>query len=606
MKKNNTSMDESMRKIEALSDFEHIRLRPTIFVGSCKPQTEKIIIFDKENQTLKYKVVEYTKGFYRLFDEILDNAIDEVKRCIKEDYKPGPIVVKIFSKKNMVEISDSGRGFLEPDKINPKTGLHNVDTALSKLRSGSNFKNENFEASIVGQNGIGSGAVNMLSDFFQVDTCDGEVSYQQEWNNFVPMEPLIQKINNKTGTTIRFIPSTQIFGNKLKWDFDVIYTNLIFKNFLFKNNENFKNVPIYFFWDDIEFNLDVPVLPKDAIRLKLNKRCSIHIWEKKSDDDAKISFVNSSLCTGFHQQWIEEFINEKIFGVEFAAKFYNTSIIMDLKPKDVQFQEQIKIRLDISRHKLEQIIPLEMGRNDLSNFKKTDLFKQISQRIKEYENSFLIKKIKTNKTKRIVSDKFFDSKHKENLFICEGLSALGSLNQKRDANTDSVFALTGKIKNTEKLEDLANSKVIANLLSILGLNLENKGSVCKYKRIIIATDRDEDGTDIAGLILVLFHRWFPEIIKLGKLFWLLVPLASYDVNNATKYLYSLSEMLEIPPNAKNKRYLKGLGSLSVKDWENVFKNMNLFKFGYDQTSEKFIEMAFNSNSILRRKLWLSK
>ncbi len=480
-----------MREIQALDDFEHLLLRPQMYVGSVKQTDDKIIVFDEESKVLKTKVKKMSEGFYRIFDEVLDNAFDEGKRCFKENFKFEKITVHVDSKLNKITVTDYGRGFVNGTDINSKTGLTNIETALTKLKAGSNFNNSEFEVSTIGMNGIGVSATNMLSDYFSIKTQNDVKEFTKEWNKFVSTNETIKTQNSKTFTEITFIPRKDIFPN-IKWDYEILLTKMILKYFLITQDEQLKNTKLEFYWDGKKINIDVNFAPNGYVTLPLNKRAICLLWEAVDETYSKISFVNSSQCSGFHQTYFEEYINKSIFNFENADWFYRSLIILNLKPKDVQFKEQNKVRFDTNRFQMENLVPLKLKGTDIKKIQETDFYKNISLRIENYKKNNDLKKLKSKvkKNKIIISDKFFPSKHKKNFYICEGLSALGSLNQKRDPLYDAIYGIRGKIKNVHSISELTSNPVIVEIISILGLNLEDKGEKCNYEKIIIASDAD--------------------------------------------------------------------------------------------------------------------
>ena len=147
------------------------------------------------------------------------------------------ITVNVNSKTNEVIIIDSGRGFIDGEKINTKTELTNIETALTKLRAGSNFKNEDYKVSIIGMNGIGVSATNILSEYFAIETQNSQINYKQSWDNFEPNDKIITTNENaeNTFTKISFIPRKNIF-KKSKWDFEILFAKLLFKQFQILND----------------------------------------------------------------------------------------------------------------------------------------------------------------------------------------------------------------------------------------------------------------------------------------------------------------------------------------------------------------------------------
>jgi DNA gyrase/topoisomerase IV subunit B len=116
-----------------------------------------------------------------------------------------------------------------------------------------------------------------------------------------------------------------------------------------------------------------------------------------------------------------------------------------------------------------------------------------------------------------------------------------------------------------------------------------------------------DGQHISSLIISFFHKWFPQIIEKKKLYRIITPLVVCDVGKNRKYFYTLDEYEEFSKSNKvtNINYLKGLGSLSLEDWENVMKNKILFSVIDDKSADKFLDIAFGDNSAKRKK-WLQQ
>ena len=156
---------KNTKEIIALSDFEHVKIRPQMYVGSTDLSDEKVPII-KEGK-LHEEIKSISVGFYKLFNEILDNSIDEAKRM---KGKMKSIKISIDSSTNKITIEDSGNGFYNGTAINTKTGINNIETAMTQLRSGSNFYNDDIDETLIGTNGVGAALVNMLSSNFTIET----------------------------------------------------------------------------------------------------------------------------------------------------------------------------------------------------------------------------------------------------------------------------------------------------------------------------------------------------------------------------------------------------------------------------------------------------
>jgi len=239
--------------------------------------------------------------------------------------------------------------------------------------------------------------------------------------------------------------------------------------------------------------------------------------------------------------------------------------------------------------------------------KKSPLSVNIEKSIEDRMLNDNMNKIKKagRQSKRKISEKFSPaSKFRQNIYITEGLSAAGSVKQARDSETDAIYALKGKVKNARKLSDLTGNVEWLDIMSILEIEPGSK-KLPVYDKIIIATDEDADGQHISSLIISFFHRWFPQIIEDKRLYRIITPLVSCDAGKEKKYFFTFEEFQDF--STKNKvagvKYLKGLGSLSLKDWEYVMDNKTLFSIINDRSAGKFLDIAFGDNAN-RRKKWL--
>ena len=591
----------SNKEIVALSDFEHVILRPTMYIGSVEKSEERIPIARAGKITLETR--DISVGFYKLMTEILDNAFDESKR-LKGGMKR--IEIHFSTKDNSVEVVDTGGGFLNGSGINSKTGLSNVASAMTMLRAGSNFYNDNSQENLIGTNGVGASIVNMLSDKFTIKTVNAQESYTQTWNKFVPEDAIVapKLPTEETGTRVSFTPRKDTFSG-CTWDKDYIHTMMIFRQFMKKTDPAISALEFICTFDGEPLNLDVHFLPLEYFRTD-SKHGTLFVWESYAQSTS-VSFVNGAICGGIHQRIIGEWLNE-VFESPSAGKFYEAFIVLNLPPKMVRFGDQNKTRFVTSRGEISPLLEKFFYPAIKRNLKGSTIYPKIMARIADSEREGDVKDLRNKKRarKKKISDKYFPPSEKtKSLFIVEGGSAMGSILQKRDPKNDAVYAIKGKMRNARRLSDLTSNAEIVDLMNILNLDPENDRA-CKYEKIVIATDADPDGLGhIASLITNLFYKWFPNVIRQGKLYILQTPLLSVDENRNTRYFYSMRDFETYNKTKKpsNVRYLKGLGSLSRADWEHVFADMRLFKLAEDTKAERMLEMAFGANAALRKK-WL--
>lgn len=586
------------KTIEVLTDFEHILKRPTIYVGSVKKSEEVVPII--ERGLIKPELKEHSVGMYKLFDEVFSNCVDEAKRMSSQMKK---ITVDVSSKTNMVVISDSGDGFTNGSAINKKSGLSNIETAVSMLRAGSNFNNDDINESIVGTNGMGVSLVNALSEKFDISTVNDKEVYYQCWNKFKALPANItpkSKSRNK-GTTVSFIPRADVFDG-MKWDYKTIRTYLLLRKKVLETEQKTANLKLEFIWDDKSEQIVNELKPDWQASTSIGE---ILIWEKK-EDSGSFSFVNSALCTGIHQKIILDRINGQLDD-SLGHHFYDVLLILNLPPGIVRFGDQNKTKFVSKREEVEPTIIRNFD-SVLNKFFRSETFKKIKNQVDERKKESELKKIrKDKKSIRIKhSHKYFPpaSSRPENLFIVEGLSAMGSILQKRDPKKDGVYALKGKIKNARSLSDLSQNREILELMQILNLDPEGSNIPCPFERVVISTDQDPDGAHITSLLINLFYQWFPWMIRQGRLQILETPLVSVGDRNK-KYYYSLEEFKKTKKQEKGAvRYLKGLGSLSLDDWDHVMKNKRILSITEDKKTKYHLEMAFGKSSNERKK-WLS-
>lgn len=592
-------MSKVNKTIEVLTDFEHIIKRPTIYVGSVKRSEETLPIIDAG--IIKSVVKEHSVGMYKLFDEVFSNSVDEAKRMSTAMKK---IIVEVDIKENSVSITDTGDGFTNGSTINKKSGLSNIETAVSMLRAGSNFDNDSITETLVGTNGMGVSLVNALSNTFEIETANSKEVYLQTWKTFKASAAKVtaRPKSKQTGTRVTFTPNHQVFDNS-KWDYQTIKSYLCLKKRVLETEAKTAGLKIDFIWNGKAENITSLLSPDWTAKTPIGE---ILIWEKTSESGS-FSFVNSALCTGIHQKIILDRINGQLED-SLGHHFYDTLIILNLSPGIVRFGDQNKTKFVSKREEVEPTIAKHFD-PILGRFFKSEVYKNIKKAVDARKKETELKKIRRDKKSIRIkqSNKYFPSasSRAETLFIVEGLSAMGSILQKRDPKKEAVYALKGKIKNARSLSDLSDNREILELMQILNLDPEGQNIQCPFERVVIATDQDPDGAHITSLLINLFYLWFPWMIKQGRIQFLETPLVTVG-DKSKKYFYSLEEFKKGSGKSErgNIRYLKGLGSLSLEDWDYVMKNKRITVLVEDKKTKYHLDMAFGK-SAMERKKWLS-
>jgi DNA gyrase/topoisomerase IV subunit B len=593
---------KNSKEIIALNTFEAVRLRPTMYIGQIAPVEEKLPLV--VNGILTSQEKTWSEGFMHLIVEILENALDEAKRC---KGKMKNITVKVNLDNNEITVIDEGLGFHDAAKKHSKTKKNVVRTALEELHAGSNFADTS--TNILGTHGVGSAVTNILSERFTVETVNKTHYVRFVWKDFKVTEEEIRKKTPKDvlGTKITFIPSTEIFP-KYKWDIDIITTYLSYKTFLVKSDPVISKLNLHGHFIENGKERDIPVtagfIPKENIVVS-NSFGTVYLWEAY-ENSCSLSFVNGSQCIGIHQKVVNDWVND-YFKYSYAHHFYETLVILNVPSTLMRFNDQNKTRFSTSRGELEEPMKDVFHEKLLRFLKKSPISGNIEKSIEDRMHNENMNKIKKagRQSKRKISDKFSPaSKIRQNIYITEGLSAAGSVKQARDSETDAIYALKGKVKNARKLSDLTGNVEWLDIMSILEVEPGNK-KLPVYDKIIIATDEDADGQHISSLIISFFHRWFPQIIEDKRLYRIITPLVSCEAGKEKKYFFTFEEFQEFSTKNRvtNVKYLKGLGSLSLKDWEFVMENKTLFSIINDRSASKFLDIAFG-DSAKKRKVWL--
>jgi len=601
---------KNSKEIIALNTFEAVRLRPTMYIGQTSPVEEKLSLVIDGKLTAVQKT--WSEGFMHLIVEILENALDEAKRCRG---KMKNITVKVNLDNNEITVIDEGLGFHNAAKKHPKTKKNVVRTALEELHAGSNFADTS--TNILGTHGVGSAVTNILSEKFSVTTVNKTHYVHYEWEDFKVVKEEIRKKTPKDalGTTISFIPSRELFPrgsmtgvSNYNWDKDLITTYLSYKIFLVKNDPVISKLNLTAFFIEGGKERPIPItasfIPREHVVVS-TAAGTVYLWEAY-ENSCSLSFVNGSHCTGIHQKVVNDWVNE-YFKYNLAHHFYETLIILNVPSTLMRFADQNKTRFATSRGELEEDMKERFEDKLLRLLKRSPISASIEKAIEDRMHNENMNKIKRaqKQSKRKISNKFNPpSRYKGAIYLTEGDSAKGSILQLRDSESEGAYALRGKVKNARKLSDLSSNVEWLDIMSILEIE-PGSPKLPSYDKIIIATDEDADGQHISSLIVSFFHRWFPQIIEHKRLYRLITPLVSCDCGKEKKYFYTLEEFSEFL--GKNKvtsvKYLKGLGSLNPKDWEYVMNNKTLFSFINDRSANRFLDIAFG-DSANRRKKWL--
>ena len=558
--------DES--SIQSLDWKQHIRQRPGMYIGKLGNGKS------------------YDDGIYVLIKEIIDNSIDEYVMGYGKK-----IDIKIKNKE--VIIRDFGRGI----------PLGKVIECVSQINTGAKYDSEAFKRSI-GLNGVGTKAVNALSEFFKVSSIrEGEKKEVEFSKGETVKDYEVNSSSSSNGTKIQFIPDSKIFG---QYDFHDNYIEERINDYVYLNSGlSIKyNGKVFYskngLRDLLESKTNEDKIRYPIIHLK-NDDIEIALTHSNQYGEEYHTFVNgqNTIQGGTHLSAFKEALTKTIrdfYKKDLDAVDIRASIIsaISIKVQNPIFESQTKTKLgslDIGpKGPTLRVVFNEFLGNKLDNYlhKNSEtadaLLQKILQSEKERKELAGIRKIaaKRNKKANLHNKKLRDCKLHYNdknesdsssettIFITEGDSASGSITKSRNVNTQAVFSLRGKPLNCYSMtKKIVYENEEFNLLQA-ALNIEESIEYLRYNNIVIATDADVDGMHIRLLLITFFLQFFPELIKEGHLYILQTPLFRVRNKKETIYCYSENERLEAINKLGNKPEItrfKGLGEISPNEFK---------------------------------------
>jgi len=595
MSKPDHNYDES--KIKTLSSIEHIRARTGMYIGRTGSGAH------------------YDDGIYILLKEVVDNGIDEhIMGYGKE--------IDIRLDANEVTIRDFGRG-IPHGKV--------VD-CVSRINTGAKYNDEVFQFS-VGLNGVGTKAVNALSDTFTVSSYREGKYFEASFAKGTLVSEDQGTIDEPNGTLVSFVPDETIF-KKYKFREEYIMRRLKFYTYLNAG------LILRFNGEKLEakkglLDLILEESDSEAIYPPLHyqgKTLEIAITHAQLYGEENWSFVNGQYTAdgGTHLSAFREGVL-KAFN-EFSKKKYDGDDVREgligavaIRLKEPIFESQTKNKLGNSEI-----------RSDLVNEVRDVIVDMLHKNPKAAERAFLkieetqkmrkeinaVKKMAREKSKaisiripqlkdcRVHLDKAKGKGEESMIFITEGQSAAGSMVSCRDPNTQAIFTLKGKPMNVAELQRDAIYKndELYNLMQ--ALRIEETVDSLRYQKVVLATDADVDGMHIRNLLITFFLRFFLPLVREGHLVILETPLFRVRNKKETRYCFTEEERALAFKEVKNPEItrFKGLGEISPNEFRAfISEGMRLSPVHIDDIHEvpHILKFYMGKNTPKRREYILN-
>ena len=590
--------------IRSLDWKEHIRLRPGMYIGKLGDGSA------------------HDDGIYVLLKEIIDNSIDEFVMGHGKR-----IEIRIEDKQ--VEVRDYGRGI----------PLGKVIDCVSKINTGGKYDSKAFQKS-VGLNGVGTKAVNALSDHFVVESFrDGKMKRAVFNLGELIEDKRLAKTEEDNGTRIRFIPDEGIF-KKFRWLTDFVEEQVWNYAYLNAGLTIKLNNRLYVskngLLDLLSNKTDESQLRYPIVHYKGND-IEFALSHSNQYGEEYYSFVNGQYTTqgGTHLAAFREAVVKTIR--DFYKKNYEASDIrqsivaaISVRVQEPVFESQTKTKLGSInmgpdgpsvRAFITDFIKKQL---DAHLHKNSDVAEALKKRIEQSERERKdmagVRKLARerakkaslhNKKLRDCRVHYTDEKNEKHvdttIFITEGDSASGSITKARQVDTQAVFSLRGKPLNCYGLtKKVVYENEEFNLLQH-ALNIEEGLEGLRYNNVVIATDADVDGMHIRLLLMTFFLQFFPDLVKKGHLYILETPLFRVRNKNETYYCYSEAEKKAAMDKLTGKPEItrfKGLGEISPHEFEGfIGDEIRLKPVIMDDKSsiEKLLSYYMGKNTLDRQK-----
>ncbi|MBE7023121.1 MAG: DNA topoisomerase (ATP-hydrolyzing) subunit B [Ruminococcaceae bacterium] len=579
------SYDES--NIQVLEGLEAVRKRPGMYIGSTT-----------------------SRGLHHLVYEIVDNSIDEalagyckeIQVTIKED--------------NSITVRDDGRGI--PVGIQAQTGLPAVEVVFTVLHAGGKFGGGGYKVS-GGLHGVGASVVNALSEYLEVEICDGKNIHYQKYERGAKLNELkVIGETDKTGTFVHFKPDYLIFED-LVYDYDILLKRLREQAFLNAgikivlkderpNEKGIQREDVLHYEGGIKEYVEYLNRNKTAIHegviyvnsVRENSEAEIAIQYNDGYTEDIMSFANNINTTegGTHETGFKAALTKVIN--DYARKYKmlkendenlkgedtreGIACVISVKVTEAQFEGQTKTKLGNSEMRT---IVEKMLNEKLSEFfeenpavakivvEKAMMASRAREAAKKARESTRRKSALESST---LPGKLADCSSRDTefteIYIVEGDSAGGSAKQGRDRRFQAILPLWGKMLNVEKsrLDKVYSNEKLLPVITAIGAGIGSEFDVSKirYGKVVIMADADVDGAHIRTLLLTFFFRHMEPLIREGHVYIAQPPL--YKVYKGKKVIYAyndddLKSALEQIPDASIQRY-KGLGEMNPEQlWE---------------------------------------
>ncbi len=575
--------------IQVLEGLEAVRKRPGMYIGTTD-----------------------VKGLHHLVWEIVDNSIDEALAGYCDS------IEVIINKGNSITVKDNGRGI--PVDIHPKTKKSTVETVYTVLHAGGKFGGGGYKVS-GGLHGVGASVVNALSSWVEVTVYKNSkihnIRFENGGHTKEPLKIIGDCEENRTGTTVTFKPDPEIFDTDI-YDYNTLKVRVRELAFLNKglkitirddrDEEDTTGETFIYEGGIAEYvkfiNKEKTPIHENIIHLEGtedNVVFEVSLQYTNGYNENIYSFVNNinTHDGGTHEDGVKRALTRVINNYARRTNILKEkdesltgddvkeglTMIVSCKHPNPQFEGQTKGRLGNSevRKLADSVFSEGFEKFLLENPDEARVIVEKSMLACRARNAAKKAREITRKSDLAMTNffgKLSDCKSKDpkvsEIFIVEGDSAGGSAKKGRDAMTQAILPLRGKILNVEKarLDRALGNEEIRTIITAFGTGIGEDFNLEKlrYDKIIIMTDADVDGSHIRVLLLTLFYRFFKPIVEAGHVYAAQPPLFRIMHGKTRKYVLDEKEkdeyLASLPDNVRNRAEIarmKGLGEMDAQE-----------------------------------------
>ncbi len=569
----------SASNIQVLKGLEAVRKRPGMYIGSTGPD-----------------------GLHHLVYEVVDNSIDEAMagHCDR--------ILIVLEKNDICRIEDNGRGI--PVDIHPTEGVSALELVLTRLHAGGKFDKGSYKVS-GGLHGVGVACVNALSSWLEATICKDGIQYHQRYEVGVPLGP-VKEVGktDKSGTIIRWKADPTVFEETQTYNFEVLASRL--RELAFLNSGI-----------SIVFRDERLTTPKEQVfsfeggissfvsYLNENKTCihqtPVYISGERDEIVVEIALQYNDSFSEILFSYVND-INTKEGGTHLDGfKTSLTRVLNDFLKKNPKIQKKMdkedRFSGDDVREGLTAVLSVKVPEPQFEGQTKTklgntevrgivDSFATEQLTLFFEQNPSVIEKIlekavlaakariaafnarQATRRKNALEGgglpgKLWDCIEKDpaktEVYIVEGDSAGGAAKKGRDAKTQAILPLWGKMLNVEKtrIEKVINNEKLQPVIQTLGAGIGQNFDTSKlrYHKIVIMADADVDGSHIRTLLLTFFYRYMTALIEEGFVYLAMPPLYKLSYNKEERYVYNDEE--------REKEKLEIMEKFNVKDEDKI-------------------------------------